>query len=571
MHSRIQIDPLNLTPDTSVLLLRYLQKYRKHHLLLRRGKTYWLGLQRFNLTHDIMARALPNNHWHYDVIADEPFAHGKFGYVKEVLAVLNENVTQDALIATPKQKRLYKFQHLDGWHEFRMLGRIPSLRVRDIYQGFPCMFSMRRCPGIPLNEAINRDRRQQPFNKMQRLVLSLNLLRKLDAVHIHGICHRDIRPDNIYYDVVSQAVNIIDFGNSQYTHEISDQRSRGNAVYPAPEEFISTRTQCPMTLAEYEACIGIKSMADIPADIYAMANVLRLVWRDSDPVFVNPAGFDVLIRERILNKWLPNLRLFTGLIDISVYEKQQITDIIAQMLAFHPEDRPSLRDAIHIFEDLILREMLENTPEDSRVEMTFANQVAVELLDHWSDFQRHFCLLEDLRYVIRHHNINTQVSLSEVIAKLAGKWNKRCNYVAHALSQFQASQCLSGKLSFAECLSLLEQMTSVAHHAYYAAEAFEHLPDTDMAVREFVRVLGLSAFSGIDNKAQLMSRYYEIIHAYTYHKNLLHNEHLDLLNKINADEQTIDTFLANTKRIQKQLREQGVYQSEIETNPIFSI
>lgn len=64
----------------------------------------------------------------------------------------------------------------------------------------------------------------------------------LAYLHKNGICHRDIKPDNILYDRTNNQIKIIDFGISKKINvrgkQIDMLTITGTLFYRAPEMFL---------------------------------------------------------------------------------------------------------------------------------------------------------------------------------------------------------------------------------------------------------------------------------------------------------------------------------------------
>ena len=326
MKSRITIDPLNLADESRRLLSVFLSRCY-HGQLITKGKTYLVGLQRITFAHNAVVREKTPGVWRCDVVDDNDCGSGKFGSAYKVLAVLKySDGSKDNAVINLKDKRVYKFQKNAAILEFRLMERCPHLQARELFPGVPSMISMRKFPGLLLNDALNNDRKTKPFTHAQRYRITIALLRALKRqIHDNMICHRDIKPDNIFYDPVTGEINIFDLGVSQLIYFSYDRRSRGNATFSSPEDFISVRTQQPVKIGEFRAFSAMQSKATVKSDIYSMARVIGLVWRDNDPIFfVKNADHAKLMLRRILSNWMPGFDLFQNLKSVADEERQGI-------------------------------------------------------------------------------------------------------------------------------------------------------------------------------------------------------------------------------------------------------
>ena len=63
----------------------------------------------------------------------------------------------------------------------------------------------------------------------------------LNYIHSKGICHRDIKPDNILYDRKNKKIKVIDFGISRNINDRGNKKEMltitGTLYYRAPEMF----------------------------------------------------------------------------------------------------------------------------------------------------------------------------------------------------------------------------------------------------------------------------------------------------------------------------------------------
>jgi serine/threonine protein kinase len=158
--------------------------------------------------------------------------------------------------------------------------------------------------------------------------------RALDEIHAHGICHRDLKPDNLMIRsqaVPGQELVLIDFSIAivkdpdETLHGLS--RAAGTIYYMAPEQAIG--------------------YADPSTDIYSLAKILiEMLTRERLSTLLPDASMDLPDRVRELLA-----RLSLGLSPSSI-------ELIATALVFDPAHRP--KDA-GLFADQIAGDLEQNS------------------------------------------------------------------------------------------------------------------------------------------------------------------------------------------------------------------
>jgi len=73
------------------------------------------------------------------------------------------------------------------------------------------------------------------MKEQQALLVLYNLVRVVEEIHLCGIAHKDLKPENIFVDPSSFRVCVIDFGLSSIIDGRGDKKFCGSPLYMAPE------------------------------------------------------------------------------------------------------------------------------------------------------------------------------------------------------------------------------------------------------------------------------------------------------------------------------------------------
>lgn len=520
MKSRITIDPLNLEDESRRLLSIFLSRCR-HGQLIRKGKTYFVGLRRITFTHNAVVRQKTPGVWHCDVVDDKDCGSGKFGSAYKILAVLDfyrHGIRNDFAVDI-KDKRVYKFQKNAAVHEARLMKRCPHLQARELFAGVPSMISMRKFPGLLLNDALNNDRRLKPFTHAQRYRITIALLRALKRqIHDNMICHRDIKPDNIFYDPDTGEINIFDLGVSQLIYFSYDRRSRGNATFSSPEDFICVRTQQPVTISEFRSFSAMESEATVKSDIYSMARVIGLVWRDSNPIFfVKNADHTKLMLRRILKQWEPGFELFQNLKSVSDEERSGIESQLLRMTAISPSERPDLDACIEYFDRMFLNYKLSKVNPSSREMLKRSHALALTAQQQLDNIEIQHDLILRLKKAARKYNINHDVPLHGVMNILRNRLDSNYKILSIETGMVRDRRHFDDNLPLRDFIAEIADETSLASLHMYLQSTISSLDDHPFAVAEFIETLGCKCLAGIKSKLDLIKQVDQIINSFTDH------------------------------------------------------
>jgi len=73
------------------------------------------------------------------------------------------------------------------------------------------------------------------MKEQQAMLVLYNLVRVVEEIHLCGIAHKDLKPENIFVDPSSFRVCVIDFGLSSIIDGRGDKKFCGSPLYMAPE------------------------------------------------------------------------------------------------------------------------------------------------------------------------------------------------------------------------------------------------------------------------------------------------------------------------------------------------
>lgn len=571
MFSRIVINPLNLTDETRKLFLKFMRRRKDHGLFIRKDVTYWIGLKRIRFKCDMVVREKIPGLWRYDILSDTTCGKGKYGTTRAVIAVLKENFASKTLHTEYKYKRLYKLQNNAAIHEYELMRRCHHLAARALFPGLPSLISMRKFQGQLLNDVLNQDRRGIPLTINERYFKSIALLRALKSdMHLNLISHRDIKPDNIFYDEHTHKAYIFDLGISAYMGDYADTRSRGNATYSSPEDFISMKTGKPLNSFDYNNNIGIMSRSDHRSDLYTMWRVIGLLWRDGDPLFFNPhADHDQLMRQRIQSHWKPEFNLFRKIDSLFDWEKKGISALLRQMTAINPEDRLDIDTSIERLDQLyLMRKVIGLSPHDEHAFRT-AHQSALSLAKQLEKFEVGSKLITSINSQFSKENFHPEVTVSYVQVILNRRLYKRNHLLAGEIELVRKMWGYDSGMLFSDFKDHLQQQLKLDRLMMLVSQAVNEIEDNPVMIREFIEILGLNCLGYCQNSDDIVMRTHRIISNFENELNNLLNayEHYEnqgnkmmtadldrMLKSLYQQPINLDILADSTKHIQHKLQ-----------------
>lgn len=98
---------------------------------------------------------------------------------------------------------------------------------------------------IPLSHFIQKT---PTISNMNSRKIMTNLAQGLKLIHVNGVAHRDIKPDNIMIDPTNMNIKYIDFGLACRMESCYSSMAGGTAYYMAPELILD---QLPETLKQW--------------------------------------------------------------------------------------------------------------------------------------------------------------------------------------------------------------------------------------------------------------------------------------------------------------------------------
>lgn len=521
MHNRLQIDPLNMSPEEESILANYLQGITSECRISHRHRHFRVGKPVFWLSHDIVVRQKAPGIWRYYVVDLNEVGSGRYGAVFKLIGRLHfDPFNRGHLVVKhyAEYSRVYKKQKYLAESEYRNMQHFPHLQTREYLSGYPNFISMRHFNGSDLFKIIEND-----FNGVEvlsldaRYQLSISLLRSLqDQVFDWMMLHRDIKPNNIIYNPVTHEVFIIDMGNSMEIGRYLDKRSNGNSRYSAPEVFTSKEHGRPITMHEYLAHAPTVNMSTIKSDIYSMALVISLIWRNHNSLlFGDCGGAKRRVQIRAYNKWHNEMSLFVGIENQVAEHARPIAMQLSVMTDVCPERRPDLQQCIAHFESLYLEYKLTGDVGNKKA-FSHANELGLACYAEMRRIKRAEALFRAITPIIEDIEFPQTGSLRDFLDKLGKKYLYKYSTLYRQLKLYTEDYQIPLDAIIKDVSRHLYDMgTDLSLHASIRSFA-ARVVDNPSCIAEFICVSGMQCLKGIETRDDLMVAIKDVFTDFTH-------------------------------------------------------
>lgn len=143
-----------------------------------------------------------------DVIKSTPLGNEQ----KSIIMQAHPTIAWRKLDPDEKSKLLkQKFQE-KLQHECNMLQASGDKNASLSISGGTILLKMSKAEGIPLNNYLAKNK---DLTFEERVVLAKQVADAVQELHAKGICHLDLKPENIIYDEKKKKITFIDFGSAQ--------------------------------------------------------------------------------------------------------------------------------------------------------------------------------------------------------------------------------------------------------------------------------------------------------------------------------------------------------------------
>lgn len=423
--SNIEIDPTNLSDQHAGYLKALLSIYHNPSELTNGEYSLYNPKTKrtikITLTHTLIKKVKEPNAQpiEYYVKHNNKFANGSYGKVIRALGTLVDH--DDSRFSFYKKARVNKKQPAfqnnkpssNAVFEPIISSFVPHLHAKIAGNSIDNRYLnmvMKEFAAQTLGEIIDNKSQLTKIASIRRITITLNLMRALrDQVHQYRVIHRDVKPDNIMVDKVGN-VYFIDFGLSRFdvTNEfqafdliknnpmflsvytsLSRQVSAGSIAYMSPETSnglannqYSDIYSLGLLLLEFW---GLKSRTDSIKDLIKFMG----------PFYkVNP----ITVVTNSLNKRLhePAYHDFADFLIGNLKEDlaRRIYTTIMQLIAFEPNNRLKIDDAIEQFERIRYECILDAAPVSGRKYINAALNFATNMRQRLDKLAQHDYLLD---------------------------------------------------------------------------------------------------------------------------------------------------------------------------------
>src|SRR6266478_3648295 len=156
---------------------------------------------------------------------------------------------------------------------------------------------------MPYYASTLRDLIKKRLPRKELLPLYGQILDTVEAAHLLGVCHRDVKPENLLYDSGANRIVLADFGIARFTEEqilttvnTGPNERLANFAYAAPEQRVPGQT------------------VDQRADIYALGLILNEMFTGQIP---QGTGF------RKIKETAPDLAYLDELVDMMMQQRPE--------------------------------------------------------------------------------------------------------------------------------------------------------------------------------------------------------------------------------------------------------
>ena len=240
------------------------------------------------------------------------------GAYSTVVKALNEKTSEIFAIKVIDRQMVTNsgmMRYLDT--ELRILERISHPSLIKVYEIlYEEKFILIVMEFLPHGNIVDIYENRIFFSLKERLEICIKILQGLNFLHDHGIAHRDIKPENIMFDVENNP-KIIDFGLS-CDRNCLKKTLCGSKLYMAPEVMRGDKYN------------GFK------ADIWSLGVTFHLFMSNELP-------FDYNSEAKLLRE------VRNGRLCLKNKTNGPIKEIINKMLDLDPENRPTVKELIEMF------------------------------------------------------------------------------------------------------------------------------------------------------------------------------------------------------------------------------